>query len=130
MGHKYRHHSLCSKPKTAEQMTAPAVISSSSQADSDAWSLSSHTLSHTRIPKKSAYRNQGPHFSIESRGHFFRGVLSIIWRPFWAISPKIIKGQMEPHQMRPRKGYTMKDPGHHLRFIFVECYESRGRGRS
>ena len=54
IGHRYLHHSLCSKPSTAEQTTAPAVISRSSHADSDAWSLSSQTRSQTRMAKKRA----------------------------------------------------------------------------
>lgn len=51
---QYTHH---------EQLTAPAVISSSSHALRAALSGRCHTSSHTRMPANRETRNQGPHCS-------------------------------------------------------------------
>lgn len=59
MGHRWRHHSR--RSKNHEHTIAPAVIKISSQPERYAVSGKSHTSSHTRITKKSAHRNHGPH---------------------------------------------------------------------
>ena len=61
MGHRWRHHSR--RSKSAEQTTAPAVMSSNSQPDRAAECGRSQTSSHTRMAANKANRNQAPQAS-------------------------------------------------------------------